>query len=535
MPDNKALKKINRELEEKVAQERAKILNLPYIDVASFPLNPDILHLVSLEDAKRAKLMLFAKIGKKLRAAVSDPENLETKQLVSALQERGFNVEMHFASTSSLEESFKFYQSEQYKLKEEVKNVVKEEEIQYEKELENLAKLKDQLVSMPAEEALNLLHVSAIKSGASDIHYQPEENECIIRFRIDGVLHVAFTVNKSVYAHLANQIKYKAGMKLNLMSVPQDGRFRFIVNERQIDVRVSSLPTEYGESFVCRILDSGKHFGSFEELGFSGNALEVLQKTCALTHGMVLVTGPTSSGKTTTLYVLLTKYNKPELKIITLEDPVEYHLKGITQSQVNEKRGFNFADGLKSILRQDPDIVMIGEIRDLETAQVCTQAALTGHVVLSSLHTNSAAETIPRLITIGLPSFMIAPALSTIIAQRLVRRVCSKCKQERAITEKEKMIFEKTLGSGDSKIPNKTSVAKGCELCSFTGFRGQFVVAEALYIDDEMRDAILANKPAGDIHTLARGKGMTTMYEDGIKKVADGDTTLDELHRVISG
>ena len=248
-----------------------------------------------------------------------------------------------------------------------------------------------------------------------------------------------------MYANLANQLKYKAGMKLNITTVPQDGRFRFIVNERKIDVRVSSIPTEYGESFVCRILDSGKHFGNFDELGFSGKSLEVLNKASELAQGMVLVTGPTSSGKTTTLYVLLNKFNQPEVKIITLEDPIEYHLNGITQSQINEKRGYNFADGLRSILRQDPDVVMIGEIRDLETASACAQAALTNHVVLSTLHTNSATETIPRLVTIGLPSFMVAPSLSVVIAQRLVRRICDVCKKNDLSLLKKRKFLKKLL------------------------------------------------------------------------------------------
>ncbi len=536
---DQALLSINRDLQEKATQERAKDFNLPYIDVAGFPVNPDILHLIPELQARAALFMPFFKSGKKVRIAVVDPDKAEFKEAIKQLADRGFTMEMHIASEAGLNEALKLYASDQYKLKIETKNVVSDEEIHYEKELENLAKLKDTIATLPAEEALNMLHVSAIKAGASDIHYQPEETECAIRFRIDGVLHPVFSLGREVYAHIADQLKYKAKMKLNLTNVPQDGRFRFIVNERKIDVRVSSLPTEYGEAFVCRILDSGKHFASFDELGFSGKSLEVLKKAGDFAQGMVLVTGPTSSGKTTTLYVLLNQFNQPEAKIITLEDPIEYHLKGITQSQVNEKQGYNFASGLRSILRQDPDVVMIGEVRDLETAEVATQAALTGHVVLSTLHTNSAVETIPRLITMGVPAFMIAPALSVVVAQRLVRKLCVTCAHETDLTAEEKALIEKSLSDMKAVdplcaavVPSKLKRAKGCEACNVTGFRGQMVVSEVLYVDDEMEEAILKGKSAPELFALARKKGIFTMAEDGLLKVIDGLTTLEEVHRV---
>lgn len=536
---DQALIHINRDLQERATQQRAKDFNLPYVDVAGFPINPDILHILSEEAAKSALLMPFFKSGKKLRVAIVDPDKTEAKEAIKELEGRGFTLEIYIASEAAFYEAMKLYASDQYKLKIETKNVVAEEEIHYEKELENLAKLKETIAALPAEEALNTLHVSAIKAGASDIHYQPEESECTIRFRIDGVLHEVFSVGKEVYRHLADQLKYKAKMKLNITTVPQDGRFRFIVNERKIDVRVSSLPTEYGEAFVCRILDSGKHFASFEELGFSGKSLEILKNAGELAQGMVLVTGPTSSGKTTTLYVLLMQFNKPESKIITLEDPIEYHLKGITQSQVEEKQGYNFASGLRSILRQDPDVVMIGEVRDLETAEVAAQAALTGHVVLSTLHTNSAAETIPRLTTIGVPAFMIAPALSVVVAQRLVRRLCPSCSTERDVTPEEKAVIEKMLdgiknvdAGFNVQLPQKLRQTKGCELCNITGFRGQMVISEVLYADDEIKDAILGNKSSTEIFALARKKGMLTMAEDGLLKVLSGQTTLEEIHRV---
>lgn len=538
---NQALSKINRDLEEKSAVERAKELKLPYVKIAEFPINPDILPVVPFEEAQKSSAIPFFRTGQSLKIAVVDPNNAETKTLLKNLEAKGFSLQTHIASRGGMSDAFKLYSSDQYKIKTEVKNVVNEEELIYEKELENLAALKDKMATLPAEEALNTLHVSAIKSGASDIHYQPEEDRCTVRFRIDGVLHNVFEIARDAYANLANQLKYKAKMQLNVTNVPQDGRFRFIVNERKIDVRVSSLPTEYGESFVCRILDSGKHFATFEELGFSGRSLEILKKASELAQGMVLVTGPTGSGKTTTLYVLLTNFNKPDVKIITLEDPIEYHLAGLTQSQINEKRGYTFANGLRSILRQDPDVVMIGEIRDLETAEVCSQAALTGHVVLSTLHTNSAVETIPRLITIGLPAFMVAPSISVVVAQRLVRKLCGKCAVDEQISEEQKKVLEEHLQkmkTTDSSlivsVPETLKTHKGCEECNFTGFRGQLVVSEVLSVDDNMRNAILAGKSAPDILAIARAKGMFLMIEDAILKVIQGMTTMDEVHRAIN-
>lgn len=526
-----ALSHINRELEEKVTKQRAKDLNLPYVDVAVFPINPDVLRHVAPEDAARAIAIPFFKSGKRLRLAVADPDNAETQALIEKLKQKGLVPEISLASHDGIQDAHKVYVSQQYKAEVEVKNIVEKEEVKYEKELENLAQLKDELIKLPAEGALNMLSVSAIKAGASDIHLQPEESSCAVRFRIDGVLHNVFEIPKEIFAHIADQLKYKSKMKLNVTTVPQDGRFRFVVSGRNIDVRVASLPTEFGEAFVCRILDPGKHFSTFEELGFSENPLAILKKATSLTQGMVLATGPTSSGKTTTLYVLLQHFNKPELKIITLEDPIEYHLRGVTQSQVDEKRNYTFATGLRSILRQDPNVVMIGEVRDLETAQVATQAALTGHVVLSTLHTNSALEAIPRLLAIGIPAFMLAPALSIIIAQRLVRKLCS-CAVARAISAKEKKIFEEALPHVAS--PAQLKKTKGCDVCNFTGYRGQTVVAEALELDDEMRDTITQEKPMSELFALARKKGMRTMKEDALSKVIEGITTLEEIHRVIN-
>lgn len=540
-----AITNINREIEEKEAQRKADELKIPYIDVARFPLNPDILKIITPQQSTAAGAMPYFKSGKNYKFAVTDPTRPELLALLEELRAKGYTIELSLASSSSILDGHKWYDLSQYQEKQEVKNVVAETEIQFEKELENMVKIKDQLEKLPAEEALNLLNVSAIKAGASDVHYEPEETKCVLRFRIDGMLRPVLEISRDLYMRLANQLKYKAGMKLNVTSEPQDGRYRFVVNDRNIDVRVSSLPLEAGESFVCRVLDSGKKFKGLEELGFSGSALETIRKTADLAQGMVLVTGPTGSGKTTTLYVLLNMFNKPDEKIITLEDPIEYHLKGITQSQINEKRGYTFADGLRAVLRHDPDIVMIGEIRDRETAEVAVQAALTGHVLLATVHTNSAIETVTRLVTIGVSPLMIAPAVSVITAQRLVRRLCDSCVVDRPITDAERTEYSKLLAAiaeadavaGKKAIEDfakQTTVKapKGCENCNNIGYRGQLVISEVLHFDDDLREAVLENKTPRELMEIARKKGFLTMAEDGLLKVLAGQTTYEEVSRV---
>ena len=330
-------------------------------------------------------------------------------------------------------------------------------------------------------------------------------------------------------------------MKLNVATEPQDGRYYFNFNKRKVDVRVSALPTEYGETFVLRLLDSGKKALDFETMGYVGRNLELVKGATAIANGMVLVTGPTGSGKTTMLYAMLRQFNKPEAKIVTLEDPIEYHLENVAQSQINEKRGYSFGSGLRAILRQDPDVVMLGEIRDLETAETAAQAALTGHVLLSTLHTNSAVDTIPRLLNIGLQPYMVAPAIHTIVAQRLVRVVCKECGQDEAVKDSEKEEIEKVLAGVRTvapdmvlEIPATIKNATGCPKCSHTGYSGRTAIAEVFVFDDTIRDLILGKKSSREILEAARAQGMLTLKEDGMLKVIAGQTTLNEVFRVAS-
>ncbi len=531
---------INREFQEKSVLKQAESLNLPYVNIGKTPLNPDFLKLIDVETARKARIIPFFRTGKKVRVAVQDINNSDTQASIKALQDKGYEVNINLASSSGIDDALNIYtQTQKYKKLEIVETVEQKSIKTYEKEIAGLKELTTKLDTVTAEEGLNLLDVGAIKTGASDVHYEPSEKSVTVRFRIDGVLHKVFEIKPDTYRRIANQLKYSSHMQLNVTTVPQDGRYDFKFNEQRIAVRVSSIPTPYTESFVCRYLPSEEIALSFEDLGFQSLALAKLQKVCSISHGMVLVTGPTGSGKTTTLYSILGKMNTPEAKIITLEDPVEYNLHGITQSQIDEKRDYDFAKGLRAILRQDPDIVMLGEIRDLETAQTASQAALTGHVVLSTLHTNSAIETIPRLVNMGLPPFMIGPSLNTIIAQRLVRKVCPKCTTMEPISDSAKKEFEaimttlKNVNSGDVVVvPEKVPTAHGCDECSQTGYKGRLVICEVLTINNALKDLILNKSSLVDMIGVARKEGMITMKEDGFIKVAQGLTTLEEVYRV---
>ncbi len=505
-------------------------------------MNADFLRLLDYETASKARAIPFFKVGKKLRVAVENPDSAEAKGAVKTLTDKSYEVTLNLASAAGIDDALKVYQEgDKYKKVEIVEKVEEESIGTHEEEIAKVKELGSQLEAVTAEEALNMVNIAAIKTGVSDIHYEPEETKVVVRFRIDGMLHKAFEMKTDVYGRLVNQIKYSSKLQLNVTTIPQDGRYSFKFNQKVIGVRVSSIPTPSGESFVCRLLISEEKPLNLEDLGFQGLALKNLQKACNISHGMILSTGPTGSGKTTTLYTILITMNTPENKTITLEDPVEYQIDGVTQSQIDEKRKYTFGGGLRAILRQDPDVVMLGEIRDKETAETAAQAALTGHVLLSTLHTNSALETIPRMINMGLPAFMVAPAINTIIAQRLVRKVCPKCSTKAPIKDSEKKEFEEIMENLKKVNPNAvvdipTEVPKvaSCDTCSNTGYKGRAVLAEVITLDEEIKDLIMNNASMVDLITAARKMGMITMREDGYMKVAQGFTTLDEVYRVTS-
>ena len=389
-------------------------------------------------------------------------------------------------------------------------------------------------------ELLDVILFSAITLDTSDIHVEPQEDEARLRIRLDGILQDVVFFDHNIYHHLLSRLKLLSKLKLNITDKPQDGRFTIAVEEQLIEIRTSSLPAEYGESIVMRILNP-KSLINLEDLGLREDLYKTFQKEIDKPNGMIIVTGPTGSGKTTTLYAFMKKIQNPEIKIITLEDPIEYHLKGVSQTQVNPEKGYTFADGLKSIVRQDPDVILVGEIRDLDTASIALQAALTGHLVLSTLHTNDAAGTIPRLTDLGTEPSSIAPALKMAVAQRLVRKVCKKCSALETPTAKELAELKRGLKTlpKNIKIPNLETVkiarAKegGCPACNMTGYKGRQGLFEAFLVDSEMEKFILTNPPVSSIRDLAIKKGMVTMYQSGLIDIAEGKTTFDEVARVV--
>ncbi|MCD6270298.1 type II/IV secretion system protein [bacterium] len=406
------------------------------------------------------------------------------------------------------------------------------------KDVSSATKAIEAVVQKETTQVFDAILASAILLNASDIHIEPEEEKAKLRMRVDGVLHKIDWFNKKTYNSLLSRIKLVSGMKLNVTKIAQDGRFSFIIEEKEMEMRVSTLPSEYGETVVMRILNP-ENLIEIEQLGIREDMVDVFKKQISQPNGMIVVTGPTGSGKTTTLYAILKRIKRPEIKIITIEDPVEYRLEGISQSQVNPKRGYDFANGLRAIVRQDPDVILVGEIRDYETAHIALQAAMTGHLVLTTLHTNNAAGTITRLQALGEKPVNIAPALNLAIAQRLVRKVCKKCVEFDKPTDQEFNVLKKELSSlpKNIKVPKidknlRIPRAKGCKACNYTGYKGRLGIYEFFLVDDEMENFILKSPSIPEMTKKAEEKGMVPMRKDGLIKAALGLTTIDEVNRV---
>jgi len=408
------------------------------------------------------------------------------------------------------------------------------------RKVKNVSDFKERIGEFLEKSVTELSEVilgGAINLQTSDIHIEPRGEESKIRVRIDGLLQDVTVFGREIYERILSRIKLLSEMKLNISDRPQDGRFSVLIGGLPIEIRASALPAEYGESIVLRILNP-KSLIEMESLGLREDLLELFKKEIKKPNGMIIVTGPTGCGKTTTLYAILKKIQNPEIKIITIEDPIEYHLKGISQTQVDPKAGYDFANGLKSIMRQDPDVILVGEIRDLETAEITLQAALTGHLVFTTLHTNDAAGTVARLTSLGAKPSNIGPAINMVIAQRLVRMVCQKCTEFKKISPEGLKKLKKEIGSLKGvKITKltpelKTPKIKGCQNCNFTGYRGRIGIFEAFLVDDEMEKFILTNPSIAALREKVIKKGMITMKKDGLIKVLKGITTIEEVERV---
>jgi type IV pilus assembly protein PilB len=548
--NNNAEEKLEKKIQEmdlikkeEDTQKKAQKLNLNYINLKKITINLETLALIDKEQAKKFKIICFLKTQKEIKIASVNPLTPDILRLTSQLEKK---YRCEIATYLISEESFQFT-LKQYdylpKIKETKKGVEITEEnlIKFQEEFNNFENFKEKLKYASLTDVITMLIAFGIKNESSDIHIEAEEEDVKIRFRIDGILYTIASLDRSIWPKIISRIKLIASLKINIIDQPQDGRFTIYLSNDRIDVRISCLPTAFGESVVMRLLRSSKVGLSFEDLGLCDLAFSQLKKEIKRPNGMILTTGPTGSGKTTTLYAILNKLNKPNVKIITLEDPIEYKLKGINQSQIDLNKNYTFVTGLRAILRQDPDIVMVGEIRDLETAEIAINASLTGHLVISTLHTNSAAATISRFLAMNVKSFLLAPSLNAIIGQRLVRKICPFCKEEEKILNETLKKIKKIL----QKLPEnynfqydlnnlKFYKGKGCAKCNQLKYKGRIGIYEILLMSSKIRESILKDEEISDekIENLAIKEGMITMVQDGILKALDGITSVEEVFRV---
>ena len=539
-----ALSKLKTTSEEEQTALLANDLGLPYLDLNIYPINIENLHIISEEQARKGNLVIINKAGKNLKIAITDPKAPETLALITHLQkDEGYVCDSYLVSRTGLSRAIDKYKLFNLSLAlDDMKvNLSAEDLAKFEADIKELLDLQKRIDELPTTEILNVIIAGAVKMEASDIHLEPGKESVTLRYRLDGVLQKIAEIPFNVYPHILNRIKMLSGLKLNIRDRAQDGRFEIKVNNppAEIDVRVSLLPGNFGENVVARLLNQNMSGVDLDRIGLSGRPYEQLMSQIQKPNGMILNTGPTGSGKTTTLYACLKKVNTPENKVITIEDPIEYRLPGISQTQVHKERGYDFASGLRAIVRQDPDVLLVGEIRDEETADIATHAALTGHLVFSTVHANSAAGAIPRLIDLGVRPSLISPSINAIIAQRLVRRLCPDCKEEYVPASQTLEMINRFLSiispKAEIEIPKNIKTlfrSKGCPKCRGLGFKGRLAIFEILEIDKSLEKLILDVAPASDIAAVAMENGMITILQDGILKAVAGDTSMEEVQRV---
>jgi len=545
MKFDEKMKEIRIREKEKETEALARKFGVPYINLKGFPINPDTLMLIDENTARAEKVIAFYSGENDFRVGAVDPTSKKVQEIVKGLTEKyNSRGQIYAISDHSFETAFYLY-SVLPKIRHFKSGVeISEEDFnRFEQEINSFQDLNKTIQSVNLSDMVTLIIVAAIKSRASDIHIEGTETTIKVRYRIDGILQDVAELKKELWQKVVARIKLLARLKINITKKPQDGRFTIFLKNEKIDVRVSALPTTYGESIVMRLLMSSAVGIEFESLGLRGQAFEDLLEEIKKPNGMIVTTGPTGSGKTTTLYAILNKLNEPGTKIITIEDPVEYRLEGINQSQIDKSGGYTFASGLRSILRQDPDIIMVGEIRDLETADISMNSAMTGHLVLSTLHTNDASGTIPRLLAMGAKPFLLAPSINAMIGQRLVRRICEHCKYE-AKTDDKTLDKVHDILSGITKIKGyhidektlrsmKFYTGKGCEKCNDIGFKGRVGIYEIMTMNQEVERLILSGHVSEyDMKKVSVKNGMVTMLQDGILKALEGITSLDEVFRV---
>ncbi len=533
--------------EEELAKALSQKYGIGYLDLTLQPVNIDALRIIKEEDARAGEIAVFNEIDKRIDVGVLSPNNPKTQEAVEVLKGKGFTPTLFMVSHQSLNKVWDMYKEMSYSFETksgalDISNEQIVELLGRATSLKDITVLIQEVLSAKkgyrTSRMLEIILAGALATKASDVHLEPEEEYVRLRYRLDGVLQDVLNFDLETYKLLVSRVKLISNLKLNVTS-SQDGRFSIKLPEGDIEIRTSLLPGAYFESIVLRILNPHSISVPLENLGIHPHLLDILKKEIAKPNGMILTTGPTGSGKTTTLYAFLKKLSTPEIKIITIENPIEYHLPGIVQTQTNADSGYTFAEGLRSALRQDPDVIMVGEIRDSETAEIAINSALTGHLVFSTLHTNNAAGTFPRLIDLGVNPKILSSAINISIAQRLVRKLCSVCRKEIELTDEQKKLVQQVIDGAPNKeffkdvSREKAFVSVGCDACNHTGYQGRLGIYEGILMDNNIEKAVRENPSEREIFDAARGQGILSMTEDGILKVLQGTTSFEELSRVV--
>lgn len=552
--EEKNLEELRRKEEEELVEMLAEArYGISPINLANIPIDNNALRAVPEKDAIEMEIAPFKLVGENISVAVRSPNQENLERFTEYFKDHEYVPHFYMASKASLEKVWERYKELSYATESKAGSVTISGDVlkKIMERIKTVDDLKNEITEAEKDKIHTTSHIleivlaGALAVEASDIHFEPEENMVRLRFRLDGVLHEIIELSHYVHKFINSRIKLISGMKITTQATAQDGRFSIFIDNTEISMRVSAMPGAYGESIVMRILNPKSIRGKLEEAGIEPKLYEVFMQEIKKPNGLILLTGPTGSGKTTTLYSFLQKIYSDEVKIITIEDPIEYHLPGISQTQVDEEKDYTFLNGLRSALRQDPDVIMVGEIRDAETAKTAVESALTGHLVFSTLHTNNAAGVIPRLIDLDVNPKTLVSALSLAIAQRLVRKLCNECKKEKVMTEGDKKIIENIIKQArgskknideygiDLNAPMKIYEAVGCDKCNKTGYAGRMGIFEAIKNDLEVQ-AIIPNNPSEhEIKQIACHQGTLNMKEDGVIKVLKGITSLEEVESVV--
>ena len=543
----KRVEELRKQEEEELAKTLSYKYGVPYLDLTVAPINIDALRVITELETREAQIAVFNDVDRVLSIGALSPQNPKTVEALNRLKEKGYTIELFMVSHASLNKVWDRYKDLSYSFETksgalDISNEQITDFLAQVHAIPDVQKLIGDVLKMKKSyrisRIMEIILAGAISTNASDVHLEPEDKYVRLRYRLDGILTDILEFDLDTYKLLLSRIKLISNLKLNLTGA-QDGRFSIKIDEGEIEIRTSLLPSANNESVVLRVLNPNTISIPFADLGINSRLLKIIFHELSKPNGMILITGPTGSGKTTVLYAFLKKIHTPEIKIITIENPIEYHLPGIVQTQTDEKKEYGFAEGLRSALRQDPDVIMVGEIRDSETASIAINSALTGHLVFSTLHTNNAAGTFPRLIDLGVNPKIISSALNLAMAMRLVRKLCPECKKQIDIPEEDRQTIDKIINS----ITDKTYLegidrqhyfqSVGCDKCNMTGYKGRIGIHEAILMSEKIEMIIRQSPSEREIQKAALDQNLLSLAQDGIIKVLQGITTINELQRII--